>query len=209
MAVRVILNAGRHRKAGEIADAPSQVEFRELDAAPWFVHGRDDASVWLLVRAVQPGDDERGDASPEDDDESPGADDYRRMASIKIRRGQPKFRAALIGAYGGRCAVTASRIEELLEAAHIVPHAEGTDYRVSNGLLLRADIHTLYDLHVLSVDERFKVHLSKRLAFSDYRLLHGATLKTLPSTTAQQPSTHGLRMRHERFLAAETQRADI
>lgn len=52
-------------------------------------------------------------------------------------------------------------------------------------------------------------HLSKRLAFSDYRTLHGATLKTLPSSTAQQPSTHGLRMRHERFLAAETQRTDI
>lgn len=208
-ALRVILNAGRHRERGEIADTPSHVEFRELDGQPWFVHGRDDAGVWLIVRAVPPGADDGCDAPPADDDVSPGADDYRRMASIRVRRGQPKFRADLIGAYGGRCAVTGTRIEDLLEAAHIVPHAEQTNYRVSNGLLLRADIHTLYDLQLLSVDERCKVHLSKRLLMSDYRLLHGATLKTLPSTTAQQPSAQGLTFRHERFLAAEAERPDL
>ncbi len=198
--VRVIINAGVR---------PTRVDYRELDDAPWFVHRRDGAGKWLIVRAVPPGTDEEGGPVPADDDNSPGADDYRRWASIKVRRGQPKFRADLIGAYGGRCAVTATRIEELLEAAHIVPHAEGTNYRVSNGLLLRADIHTLFDLHLLSVDDRFRVHLSKRLKFSDYRTYDGATLKTLPSTTAQQPSTGGLRMRHARFLAAEANRDDV
>jgi hypothetical protein len=209
IAVRVILNAGRHREWGEIADTPSQVDFRELDPHPWYVHGRNEAGVWRIVRLVPPGDDTGDGPPPADEDDSPGADDYRRVASIKVRRGQPKFRANLIGAYGGRCAVTATRIEELLEAAHIVPHAEGTDYRVSNGLLLRADIHTLYDLHLLSVDERFKVHLSKRLQFSDYRTYHGATLRTLPSTSFQQPSAEGLRVRHARFLAAEAERDDL
>ncbi len=206
MPVRVILNVGVHRQDNEAPGTSSHVDFRDLDDAPWFVHGRDEAGFWIIVRNVAPGVDEDGGPPPADDDDSPGADDYRRTASIKVRRGQPKFRADLIGAYGGRCAVTATRIEDLLEAAHIVPHREGTNYRVSNGLLLRADIHTLYDLHLLSVDERHRVHLSKRLMTSDYMLLHGTTLKTLPSTTAQQPSADGLRLRHERFLSAEAER---
>jgi hypothetical protein len=205
-AVRVIINAGVLGGRGE---APSRVDFRELDAQPWYVHGRDDSGMWIIVRAVPPGADDGDEFPPVDEDDSPGADDYRRMASIRVRRGQPKFRADLIGAYGGSCAVTGTRIEALLEAAHIVPHSEQTNFRVSNGLLLRADIHTLYDLHLLSVDDRLKVHLSKRLLVSDYMTLHGKTLKRLPSTTDQQPSTLGLRMRHERFLATEAERTDV
>jgi hypothetical protein len=95
----------------------------------------------------------------------------------------------------------------LLEAAHITPHAEGTNYRVANGLLLRADIHTLYDLHLLSVDDRYKIHLSKSLQTSDYMLLHGKALKTLPATTDQQPSPMNLKARHERFLIIEASRS--
>ncbi|MCK8047163.1 HNH endonuclease [Shewanella sp. 1CM18E] len=71
--------------------------------------------------------------------------------TIKMRRGQPAFRQALVSAYGNKCAVTGCRIEGLLEAAHIVPHCQGTNYEVSNGLLLRADIHTLYDIGLLTI----------------------------------------------------------
>lgn len=123
-----------------------------------------------------------------------------------MRRGQAKFRADLIGAYNGKCAVTGTRVEELMEAAHIVPHAQGTNYRISNGLLLRADIHTLYDLHLLSVDQHYRVQLSKRLIMSEYRNYDGKCLNSLPTTIAQQPSALCLRARHERFIEMEAAR---
>jgi len=205
--LRVIINAGRHRLREEIADSASRVELRALDEVPWHVHSRDAAGGrWLLVRGIAFGADGAEDVRPDDDDRSPGADDVRRLGTIKIRRGQAEFRASLIGAYSGKCAVTGSRIVDLLEAAHILPHTEGTDYRVSNGLLLRADIHTLYDLHLLSIDERYRVHLSKMLEMSEYRRYHGAELLALPGTIGQQPSAEKLRARHQRFLTEEAAR---
>ncbi len=74
------------------------------------------------------------------------------MAQIKIRRGQPRFRQKLLKLYENTCIVTGCRIPELLEAAHILPHSEKNDYSLSNGLLLRADIHTLFDLGMIAID---------------------------------------------------------
>ncbi len=205
--LRVIINAGRHLVREEVADGSSRVEVRALDDEPWYVHTHDAAGGrWLLVRGVAPGAGDADDQQPDADDRSPGADDVRRLATIKVRRGQSEFRASLIGAYAGKCAVTGSRIVDLLEAAHILPHAEGTDYRVSNGLLLRADIHTLYDLHLLSIDERHRVHLSKSLQTSEYLRHHGKDLLALPSTVGQQPSAQNLQARHQRFLEEEAGR---
>jgi len=207
--VRAILNVGDHKGRDEINADAAKSEFRSLDDQPWFVHGRDELVRWELVRGVPAGADDREPPIPDEEDDSPGADDARRVATIRVRRGQPKFRADLIAAYGGKCAVTGTRITELLEAAHIVPHVQGVNYRVSNGMLLRADIHTLYDLHLLSVDEKGRVQLSKQLALSEYRTYHGAPLKVLPSTAAQQPSPIGLKTRHDLFLAAEAVRPDL
>lgn len=205
--LRVIINAGRQRLREEIADRASSVKLRALDEQPWYIHSHhSDEGRWLLVRSVPFGAGDREDDQPDDDDGSPGADDTRRMGTIRGRRGQAEFRASLIGAYAGRCAVTGSRVADLLEGAHILPHAEGTNYRASNGLLLRADIHTLYDLHLLSIDERYRVHLSKALEVSEYRRYHGADLLALPSTMQQQPSADNLRVRHHRFLTTEAAR---
>ncbi|MDO8775715.1 MAG: HNH endonuclease signature motif containing protein [Burkholderiaceae bacterium] len=103
-------------------------------------------------------------------------------------------------------AVPVTRIVDLLEAAHIIPHSEQSDYATSNGILLRADIHTLYDLLLLSVDEKYRVDLSKPVLNSDYRPLHGQTLKILPYRMIEQPSGNRLQNRHARFLEAESRR---
>jgi hypothetical protein len=121
-------------------------------------------------------------------------DEYRQRA-IKTRRGQSKFRQALLNAYGRRCSITRCPVEELLEAAHITPHAELTDYDVSNGLLLRADIHTLFDLDLITVDETYCVRVSPRLKFSEYKALNGNQLARLPEKTADQPNRESLRNR--------------
>ena len=71
------------------------------------------------------------------------------LRSIKERRGQAKFRNALIKRYGPRCLVTDCAILDIVEAAHIAPY-RGEEYNnPSNGLLLRADIHTLFDLNLM------------------------------------------------------------
>lgn len=205
--LRVIINAGRQRLQEEIADRSSSVELRALDKQAWYIHSHDpDKGKWLVVRGVPLGSGDGGGGRPDDDDHSPGADDIRRMGTIKIRQGQAEFRGSLVGAYDGKCAVTGSRIVELLEAAHILPHAEGANYRASNGLLLRADVHTLYDLHLLSIDEHYRIHLSKALEVSEYRRYHGAKLLVFPAAMKQQPSAENLRARHLRFLTKEATR---
>ncbi len=101
----------------------------------------------------------------------------RVYASIVRRRGQSKFRDALIAAYGGKCAITGSDVVDVLEAAHVHPYRGAETNVTANGLLLRADIHTLFDLYLISVDpETRKVCVAPRLAGTTYGELHGAAL---------------------------------
>lgn len=78
----------------------------------------------------------------------------RVLAAIVQRRGQPAFRKALLDAYGGRCAMTGCDVVDALEAAHIRPYSGSSSNTVNNGLLLRADVHTLFDLYLISVDSK-------------------------------------------------------
>lgn len=73
----------------------------------------------------------------------------RVLGQIVRRRGQQEFREKLLVAYEGRCAITGCDAIEALEAAHIVPYLGTETNHVQNGLLLRADIHTLFDLGCL------------------------------------------------------------
>jgi putative restriction endonuclease len=79
------------------------------------------------------------------------------------RLGQQAFKGMVLTSYGRRCAVTGSRIEPTLEAAHIRPVSESGAHRLDNGLLLRCDVHTLFDAGYLGIDDRYHLHVSKRL----------------------------------------------
>ncbi len=68
----------------------------------------------------------------------------------------------MLDAYGRRCAVTGDR-RPVLQAAHIRPLPEGGEHRLDNGLLLRSDVHTLYDRGYLAVDPRHRLLVSPRL----------------------------------------------
>lgn len=93
-------------------------------------------------------------------------------ASIRRRRGQQQFRRILRERYDNRCVVTGSRILALLEAAHIEPFRESSDHAADNGLLLRADVHTLFDLNLLGIrPEGLTVTLRPELANSWYTRL--------------------------------------
>src|SRR5439155_9699074 len=75
---------------------------------------------------------------------------------VTPRLGQGSFRLLVTDAYRYRCAMTSERTLPVLEAAHIRPYAEGGEHVLSNGLLLRSDLHTLFDLGYVTVDPRNK-----------------------------------------------------
>lgn len=83
---------------------------------------------------------------------------------IRPRLGQGAFRALVTEAYGRRCAVTGERTLPVLEAAHVQPYSEGGAHEVTNGLLLRSDLHRLYDLGYLTVDpDERRLLVSRRI----------------------------------------------
>ena len=109
-------------------------------------------------------------------------------AQIVRRRGQPQFRKTLLEAYAGRCAFSDFDGEAALEAAHIIPYRGDTTHHPSNGLLLRADLHTLFDLGLLSVDTAAMTILaSPKLASTMYAGLAGRTVR-LPLIAAYRQS---------------------
>lgn len=102
---------------------------------------------------------------------------HRVLAAIVRRRGQTAFRTSLLDAYSGRCAMTGCDAVDALEAAHIVPYRNVSSNTISNGLLLRADVHTLFDLYLISADpESCQLTVAPSLRSSDYGDLHGALL---------------------------------
>ncbi|GAA3159962.1 hypothetical protein GCM10010466_58500 [Planomonospora alba] len=79
------------------------------------------------------------------------------------RLGQRAFQAVVLHAYERRCAVTGDRIRPVLQAAHIRPVSAGGQHRLDNGLLLRSDVHTLFDRGYLAVDPKYRLRVSPRL----------------------------------------------
>ena len=93
----------------------------------------------------------------------------RTLASIVQRQGQGLFRRRLLEAYGRRCAITGCATEAVLEAVHITPYLGKATNPLSNGLLLRSDLHTLFDLGLIGVaPSTFALVLSQSLRNGDY-----------------------------------------
>ncbi len=82
---------------------------------------------------------------------------------VRPRLGQGTFRVAVTGAYGSACAVSREHSLPVLEAAHIRPFADEGPHGVPNGLLLRADIHRLFDAGYVTVTPEHHFVVSRRL----------------------------------------------
>ncbi len=114
------------------------------------------------------------------------------LRSIVRRQGQSRFRKALICAYQGQCAITGCIVTELLEAAHIHPYMGEQTNKVTNGLLLRADIHTLFDLGLIHISPTtLKVLVSGKLKGTEYESLHQKSLN-LPLRAEHHPNIEAL-----------------
>ncbi|GEM_PF-1604220 len=129
-------------------------------------------------------------------------EDARRRvtSSIVQRQGQSEFRRKLLTAYGSKCSITDCNVEAAIEAAHIIPYLGTATNHPTNGLPLRADIHTLFDLHLLSIrPDTYEVVLAPELLESCYREFAGRKL-TLPENERTFPDQAALTQHYKLFL---------
>jgi hypothetical protein len=126
------------------------------------------------------------------DPESGKAGRNQVIESIIRRRGHPSFRQQLLAAYEYRCAITSFNALDALEAAYIIPFRGKFTHHASNGLLLRADLHTLFDLGKMAIDTRnMTLVLADELLDSSYKILAGRPLR-FPKEEEQRPNTDAL-----------------
>lgn len=121
------------------------------------------------------------------------------MALRVQRQRQDRFRDGLLSAYDRRCAITDCPVVETLQAAHITPYHGVSSQKTSNGLLLRADLHLLFDSFMLSINpEDCRVVLGDELRDSPYRRYDGAPL-SLPRNRADRPAFERLACHYDDF----------
>jgi len=124
---------------------------------------------------------------------------------IRPRLGQGAFRVLVTDTYRRRCAVTGERTLPALEAAHIRPYSEGGEHAIPNGLLLRRDLHSLFDTGYVTVTPDLDFEVSKRIREEfenggDYYALHGKMIYA-PEDASQRPDPSQLAWHNEnRFL---------
>lgn len=103
---------------------------------------------------------------------------YSTSIAISHRRGPGEFRQNLLAAYNGCCAVTGCNAEPVLEAVYLNPHERNLSTDPSAGLLLRSDLHTLFDLYLLAIEPHsLKVLFSPPLRETSYGEYHGKLLR--------------------------------
>jgi putative restriction endonuclease len=120
---------------------------------------------------------------------------------IRPRLGQGAFRVVVTDLYERRCAISRERTLPALEAAHIRPYSEGGEHEASNGLLLRRDIHSLFDAGYVTVTPELRFEVSRRIReeFDNgkhYYELHGQQI-IVPGDPTQRPDARALRWHNE------------
>lgn len=194
LAPALAIQMRRSRGAQQFAIQPA--DFNHVDS----VHLPERVKLWVLGLAEEPT------LVPSDADERGvdayvlGEEDSRQVVlrQIRQRRGQRSFRDSLLSVFMHRCAVTGCVVPDLLEAAHIHPYRGPQDNHLSNGLLLRTDVHTLFDLHLLGIDpDTLTVFLHPCLRNSEYASLAGRRI----ASPVGVPSSAALKWRWDRFMA--------
>lgn len=126
---------------------------------------------------------------------------YAQPSLVRRRIGQGTFRVAVTQAYKRQCAITRERALPALEAAHIRPFAENTEHYVRHGVLLRSDVHRLFDKGYITITPELRVEASQRMKddFNDgdnYIRLHGGSI-WVPDRPELQPDPEVLAWHNE------------
>jgi HNH endonuclease len=117
---------------------------------------------------------------------------YNYSILSKVRVGQGAFRVLVTDGYQRRCSITGEKTLPVLESAHIRSYANEGPHAISNGILLRSDIHKLFDTGYLTITTDFKIEVSRRIKeeFSngrEYYQYHGKDLLILPQKIHERP----------------------
>jgi putative restriction endonuclease len=115
---------------------------------------------------------------------------YGEPILIRPRLGQGAFRVSVTSVYQHRCAVTGERTLPILDAAHIRPYGDGGEHEVTNGLLLRTDIHRLFDKGYVTVSSDGHFEVGHRLK-EDGR--HYYAMQGQPVALPRDPGARPLR----------------
>ncbi|QNV37855.1 HNH endonuclease signature motif containing protein [Rothia terrae] len=97
--------------------------------------------------------------------------------TVRTRRGQTQFRAHLFGRFGSTCAFTGPCYLAALDAAHLYSYAQVGEHRAGGGLLMRRDLHSLFDRGLLGIDNHQRITIHEDLTTTQYRPLLGERLK--------------------------------
>jgi putative restriction endonuclease len=175
--------------------APNIVQGKTYDTA-----SADGRALWEAIRMAVPTDD-----FVEEPARLADKSEMNRFGSEYLARGrlgQGAFRVLVTDAYGRRCAVTGEKTLPVLEAAHIKPYAQNGPHQVSNGVLLRSDLHKLFDLGYLTITPDLRVHVSRRLKTDwqngrEYYAHDGEPLRFQPIERTSLPNVDFLKWHNE------------
>ncbi|WP_345257290.1 HNH endonuclease [Flaviaesturariibacter amylovorans] len=125
----------------------------------------------------------------------------------KVRLGQGAFRVLVTDAYQRRCGITGEKTLPVLEAAHIKPYSESGPHALTNGLLLRSDMHKLFDSGYLTITTNLKIEISGRIREEfqngkEYYKYHGSLLQHLPVNPNNLPEEQFIRWHNENIFRA-------
>jgi len=130
---------------------------------------------------------------------------YGEPTLVRPRLGQGAFRVLVTDNYHRMCAVTRERTLPALEAAHIKPFADGGEHEATNGVLLRRDIHSLFDAGYVTITPRLNFEVSRRIKEEfengrQYYALHGRGI-AVPENPLSAPDRAALSWHNEnRYL---------
>lgn len=153
-----------------------------------------DSSEELFTRILKENQEEIVDSSDFFDPKSVIDERKKSLRAIVQRQGQSSFRKKLLHAYGNKCPVTGCDVEQALEAAHISPYMGPSTNSVQNGLPLRSDVHTLWDLGYIAVNSsNMTIIVHPKLKSTEYAKFNGLKLK-IPQDLNDGPSKAALDM---------------
>lgn len=127
---------------------------------------------------------------------------YGREYLARARLGQGAFRVLVTEAYEKRCAISGERTLPVLQASHIQPFSANGPNRVANGLLLRSDLHILFDRGYVTVTPDLRVEVSRRIKEEfengkDYYVYSGRRLAVVPGPSFERPAGEFLQWHNE------------
>lgn len=123
-----------------------------------------------------------------------GAAMYGKPLLTKVRLGQGAFRVLVTDAYDRKCAISGEKTLPVLDAAHIQPYVESGSHLIANALLLRSDLHKLFDSGYLTITSDFKIEISRKIKEEyqngkEYYKFHGENILTLPRRVEDKPGS--------------------